>query len=93
MSQRRFGFDQPMSAQDVLSVMPTTGEGLTRREIALALMRGKSPTLLARIAEAVGRGWLVYELIKLPNQVDMYVYKLTEAGYEAYYGVKYEHVG
>lgn len=90
MIQRRFGFDQPMGIHDVLAVMPTNGAAVSRKEIADALMRRKSPTLLAVLGEAVGRGLIAPALIPLPNKVDMFTYSLTEAGYEAYYGVRME---
>jgi len=88
--QRRFGFDQPLCLEDILAVMPRNGGFVSRREIAAALMRKKSPTLLAWLQECVNAGLLKVQLIPLPNKVDMYTYALSDLAREEMYRVSGE---
>ena len=78
MSQRRFGFDQPLQSGEILAVMPQDGSYVTRREIALALMRKKSPTFLNLLNEMVAARLLTVQLVPLPNGVDMFTYALWD---------------
>lgn len=75
-----WNFDQPVNDGDVIAAFKSAGEGMwmSRREIAKALRRAKSPTLIARITSLAERMVLVTQLIPLPNGVDMYVYRLNE---------------
>lgn len=75
-----WNFDQPLSVGQVVSVFPDAQTHLTRKQIAHALRRAKSPTLIARINEAVGLGELQAHLWRLPNGVDMYSYTLAKRG-------------
>lgn len=73
-----WNFDQPLSVGQVVDVFPDTQTYLTRKQIAHALRRAKSPTLIARINEAVGLGLLQVHMWRLPNGVDMFSYTLAD---------------
>lgn len=75
-----WNFDQPVNDGDVIAAFERAGDGMwmSRREIAKALKRAKSPTLVARITSLAERMVLVTQLIPLPNGVDMYVYRLNQ---------------
>jgi len=77
---RLWNFDQPVNDGDIIAALEAAGEGMwmSRKGIADALRRAKSPTLVARITRLAERMVLVTQLVPLPNGVDMYVYRLNQ---------------
>lgn len=47
----------------------------SRKEIADALGRAKSPSLIAMLGIAAGTGILLRKAVRLPNGVDMFMYR------------------
>lgn len=74
------GFDMPLMPQDVLVVVAAQKGWMTRLEIAQAMMRPKSPTLVAAINMCVVVGWLEAKRVELPNHIEMFQYRITDAG-------------
>jgi len=75
-------FDQRITALDAARAC-ASGDIMTRKMIANALGCAKSPTLIAAVSDAVAQGLLQAVLKRLPNGVDMFVYQITENGYQA----------
>jgi len=68
-------FDTPVTDEAVI----LTWQGreqywLTRRQIAQAMHRAKTPSVNARCESLVERGILFKQFVKLPNGVDMITY-------------------
>jgi len=74
-----WNFDQPLSTEDVMCAAPREGR-FTRLMLARSMRRAKSPTMIAVLHQCCHFGWIEYELVKLPNGVDMYTYMLTDLG-------------
>lgn len=71
-------FDSPVSDDAVIAAWQGRAEyALTRRQIAQAMHRAKSPSVNARCESLVDRGVLFKALIPLPNGVDMITYSLN----------------
>lgn len=69
-------FDQPITAEDVLNVfVGKPGIWKTRKNVASALGRAKSPSLIKLLNQMVIDGQLEQSLWRLPNGVDMIIYK------------------
>jgi len=79
MQTMLWNFDQPLSPEDVMCAAPREGR-FTRLMLARNMRRAKSPTMIAQLHECCNKGWIEYELVKLPNGVDMYTYMLTDLG-------------
>lgn len=75
-------FDQPLSDFDIFRVV-IPNEFFTRKMLADRLGRAKSPSLITRLNRLTSEGFFSVVYHALPNQVDMWVYSLTEAGVEA----------
>jgi len=71
-----FGFDQPITRDEVLDLFHKYPGKYTRRMIAVALGRAKSPSLIAMLHTLCDEGVLTWEYYTLPNHVDMYLYSL-----------------
>lgn len=70
-----FNFDTPVSDEAVIQAWQGRPDyWLTRRQIATALMRAKTPAVNARCESMVARGLLFRNTVPLPNGVDMIVY-------------------
>jgi hypothetical protein len=78
-----WNFDQPTTDLEVLQAFPKEGAWLSRKDIADALRRAKTPSLIARINSLVERGYLLVTTRTLPNRVDMFYYSLTERALDA----------
>lgn len=71
-------FDMPVSDDAVILAWQGRVEySLTRRQIATAMRRAKTPSVNARCESLVERGVLFKTLIPLPNGVDMITYSLN----------------
>jgi len=81
--KRPFGEFDPCDENEIIWCFPNKKDFYSRRDIAAALFRAKSPTLIRCIDQAVGRGWLETTTQRLPNGVDMFLYRLTEEGHAA----------
>jgi hypothetical protein len=64
--------------QLILNVIASHPNGLTRTQIADALMRTKTPHLIRLIEELVDEGFLVKQVKIFHNGVEGYVYLLGE---------------
>lgn len=70
-----FNFDTPVTDEAVIKAWQGRADfWLTRRQIAVALMRAKTPAVNARCEAMTARGLLFRDTVKLPNGVDMIVY-------------------
>lgn len=68
-------FDTPVTDEAVLLAWQGRADyWLTRRQIAEAMHRAKTPAVNARCEALVARGVLRKTLVKLPNGVDMITY-------------------
>lgn len=68
-------FDTPVTDEAVLLAWQGREDyWLTRRQIAIAMHRAKTPAVNARCESLVQRGVLAKQLVKLPNGVDMITY-------------------
>lgn len=68
-------FDQPTTDYDVLSAFKNEEEWLSRKAIADRVLRVKSPALIARIERLAHEGHLHKDFSRLPNGVDMCIYR------------------
>jgi len=57
-------------------------EWMSRKDIADGLARSKSPTLITIIHVAVGLGLLEQKAVRLPNKVDMLMYRPSTNAFE-----------
>ncbi len=68
-------FDTPVTDEAVLLAWQGREDyWLTRRQIATAMHRAKTPSVNALCEDLVKRGVLHKQLVKLPNGVDMITY-------------------
>ncbi len=69
-------FDTPVTDEAVMQAWQGREDyWLTRRQIAQAMHRAKTPAVNARCENLVQRGILHKQLVKLPNGVDMITYQ------------------
>jgi len=75
-----FGFDQPITAAEILGMMQENTNVLywTRKMVAHKLGRAKSPSLVRKLHELCDEGLLEWGYHTLPNSVNMYVYFLPK---------------
>lgn len=73
--QKTLVFDQPTTDYDVISAFKNEEEWLSRKAIADRVLRVKSPALIARIERLAQEGHLHKEFSRLPNGVDMCIYR------------------
>jgi len=79
MQTMLWNFDQPLTPEEILCAAPREGR-FTRLMLARALRRAKSPTLIEKLHLCCKLNWIEYELVRLPNGVEMYTYMLTDLG-------------
>jgi len=77
-AQRSLFHDQTPTVDEVMSVWQHDRNFRSRLEIAEALGRAKSPSLVALINALTSIGYLTVREIPLPNRVVMYQYSPTE---------------
>jgi len=82
MKQLGLAHDTTPTIEEVLSVWAGQGkpQWMTRKEIAEALGRSKSPSLVVILGIAAGTGLLQQKLVTLPNKIDMFMYRPTPRG-------------
>lgn len=73
--QKTLMFDQPTTDYDVLAAFKNEEEWLSRAAIAKRVLRVKSPSLIARIEKLAQEGHLHKDFSRLPNGVDMCIYR------------------
>lgn len=73
------GWDMPITEGEVMRVFEQD-TWYTRLAVAKALGRTKSPTLIAMLHLLWQKGWLEVNTMMLPNQVEMYLYRITAEG-------------
>jgi len=76
--QKSLSFDQPVTDENVLDAFANTTEWLTRKMVAERVDRVKSPTFTARLESLADRGCLEKNFHRLPNGVDMVIYRRRE---------------
>lgn len=76
-AQRSLFHDQAPTIDEIMSVWAGDREFRSRLEIADALGRAKSPSLIATIGVLTGIGYLTCREVKLPNRIVMYQYAPT----------------
>lgn len=75
---KMWNFDTPVDNHSVLEAWQGRVEyWLTRRQIAEAMHRAKTPAVNARCEKLVTDGVLLKQFIKLPNGVDMILYAIN----------------
>lgn len=72
--QRSLFHDTMPTVDEVMSVWTKDRNFRSRLQIAEALGRSKTPTLISVIQVLVGIGYLTVREIKLPNRIIMYEY-------------------
>lgn len=78
VKQMSLTHDQTPTIDEVMELWQgRAGEWATRKHIADALGRAKSPALISVIGIAVGMGFLERRVTRLPNNVDMFEYRPT----------------
>jgi hypothetical protein len=75
-------FDMALEPETVLRAFSDIGDVANRLGIARALGCAKSPHLIGKINQCVDYGWLDVHVLRLPNGVDMFLYTLTDAGWQ-----------
>lgn len=81
-AQRSLFHDTMPTVDEVMSVWVNDREFRSRLQIAEALGRAKSPTLISVIQVLVGIGYLTVREVTLPNRVTMYEYSPSPRWYE-----------
>lgn len=76
-AQRSLFHDQTPTIDEVMSVWQSDRNFRSRLQIAEALGRAKSPSLIAMLGVLSGVGYLTIREITLPNRVVMYEYAPT----------------
>lgn len=77
-AQRSMFHDQTPTVDEVMAVWGKDRQFRSRLQIAEALGRAKSPSLIATIGVLVGIGYLTVRGVNLPNRVTMYEYAPTQ---------------
>lgn len=75
--QRSLFHDSAPTFDEIMSVWGRDREFRSRKQIAEALGRAKSPTMLQTLGILVGSGYLTIRVIRLPNGADLFEYAPT----------------
>lgn len=81
-AQKSLFSDTAPTFDEVMSAWGGDQKYLTRRQIAEALGRSKSPALIAIIGVLVGMGYLATRTYMLPNNVPMFEYIPTQKWFD-----------